>query len=133
MLRAFEYGADDVLGEAAGYLELRARVNALLRRAGGSLEPAKRLQVGPLEIDVPGHSVRLRGRAVCLRPLEFALLVHLAREPARVFARGELLRSVWGFRAGGSTRTVDSHASRLRGKLGAGWVVGVRGVGYRLL
>jgi DNA-binding response OmpR family regulator len=69
--------------------------------------------------------------------MEFELLVHLAREPERVFAKVELLRAVWGYHAGGSTRTLDSHASRLRRKLareGARrWVVNVWGVGYRLI
>ena len=69
--------------------------------------------------------------------MEFELLVHLAREPERVFARDELLRAVWGYRSSGSTRTVDSHASRLRRKLDARrrgrWVINVRGVGYRLI
>jgi DNA-binding response OmpR family regulator len=63
--------------------------------------------------------------------------VHLAREPERVFAKQELLRAVWGYRSGGSTRTLDSHASRLRRKLAADgpqrWVVSVWGVGYRLI
>ena len=68
-----------------------------------------------------------------LRRMEFELLSHLALEPDRVFTRGELLRAVWGFRAQGATRTVDCHACRLRRRLGAaGWVVNVRGVGYRL-
>ncbi len=75
----------------------------------------------------------MSGCEVDLRRLEFDLLVHLAREPERVFTREELLRAIWGYRCGGSTRTVDSHASRLRRKLGHGWVVSVRGVGYRLV
>ena len=68
--------------------------------------------------------------------MEFELLVHLAREPERVFAKPELLRSVWGYRSCGSTRTLDSHASRLRRKLAPddarNWVISVWGVGYRL-
>ena len=69
--------------------------------------------------------------------MEFELLLQLARDPSRVWAREELLRAVWGYRCIGSTRTVDSHASRLRRKLDVDgthrWVVNVRGVGYRLL
>ncbi len=69
--------------------------------------------------------------------MEFELLLCLAREPTRVFTRKELLRSVWGYGSGGSTRTVDSHASRLRRKLALDqtqrWVVNVWGVGYRLI
>ena len=83
------------------------------------------------------REVRLHGQVVRLRRLEFELLIHLAREPTRVFARDQLLRAVWGYRCAASTRTVDSHASRLRRKLDVEgsrrWVVNVRGVGYRLL
>ena len=71
-----------------------------------------------------------------LRRLEYELLVHLAREPPRVFAKQELLRDVWGYPTPVSTRTLDTHASRLRRKLraeGERWVVNVRGVGYRLI
>lgn len=76
------------------------------------------------------------GEPVELRPREFALLVHLARDPARVHAKHDLLRAVWDFRAPGATRTLDSHASRLRRKLASagakGWVCATYGVGYRL-
>ncbi len=135
MLRAFETGADDFMAPPARYLELRARTRALLRRAQWQLAPAHRLEVGPLEIDLDGHAVSLDGLPVDLRRLEFELLVHLAGDPERVFGKQELLRAVWGYRSSGSTRTVDSHASRLRRKLeecGGRWVVNVWGIGYRL-
>jgi DNA-binding response OmpR family regulator len=131
-LRAFEAGADDFFSLSAGLLELGARVRALLRRA--ALRRAPRLiEVGQLSIDVAARSCSVAGIPLLLRRMEFALLLHLARDPDRVFTRGELLAAVWGYRAAGATRTVDSHASRLRRRLGAGaWVVGVRNVGYRL-
>ncbi len=82
------------------------------------------------------HAVRLDGLTVELRRLEFELLAHLASDPERVFGKQELLRAVWGYRSSGSTRTVDSHASRVRRKLersgGGRWVINVWGVGYRL-
>ncbi len=135
MLRAFEAGADDFVARPAHYLELRARMRALLHRVEPTAVSTDRLTVGSLEIDVSGHAVSVDGLPVQLRRLEFELLVHLASDPERVFAKQELLRAVWGYRSSGSTRTVDSHASRLRRKLeayGGRWVVNEWGVGYRL-
>jgi DNA-binding response OmpR family regulator len=132
VVRALESGADDFLAAGAGEAETRARLHALLRRAAQRRGPSP-TRVGELSIDPLARSCSLAGRPVALRRMEFELLAHLAREPDRVFTRGELLRAVWGFRAEGATRTVDSHACRLRRRLGpAGWVVNVRGVGYRL-
>ncbi|HTU78789.1 MAG TPA: response regulator transcription factor [Solirubrobacteraceae bacterium] len=137
MLRAFEAGADDFLGRPATYLELRARLRAVLRRSGCGPGLERLIEVGELAIDARSRSVTLGDRPVELRRMEFELLVHLAREPERVFAKAELLRTVWRYRSGGSTRTVDSHASRLRRKLNTDgerrWVLSVWGVGYRLL
>jgi|GEM_PF-96686 len=137
VLRAFEEGADDFLARPAGYLELRARLRAILRRTEHTAGHGRALQVGPLAIDPNAHAVRLHGHGIHLRRLEFELLLHLAGDPERVFAKDELLRAVWGYQSRGSTRTVDTHSSRLRGKLEANsdrrWVINVWGVGYRLI
>lgn len=90
-----------------------------------------------LRIDTAAHEVTFEDTPVSLRRMEYALLVHLARHPRRVYTKDELLRDVWDFRsATTTTRTVDSHACRLRRKLarvGAnGWVTVTWGVGYRL-
>jgi len=125
-----------VLGAQASELELRARMRALLRRAERRATPAHRLAVGSLQIDLDAYAVSLYGLPVDLRRMEFELLVHLAGDPERVFTKQELLCAVWGYRSSGSTRTVDSHASRLRRKLqrrGGRWVVNVWGIGYRLI
>jgi DNA-binding response OmpR family regulator len=137
MLRAFELGADDYVARPASYLELRARLRAVLRRAGSAGGHSRALRVGALAIDPSARSVTIDGQAVDLRRQEFELLVHLAAEPQRVFRRDELLRALWGYRSSGTTRTLDSHASRLRRKLDLDgsrrWVVNVWGVGYRLI
>lgn len=134
-LRGFERGCDDYLVKPFSYPELHARIGALLRRT--RLRPgAGRLRVGPLEIDPLSRQAWLNEEPLPLSKKEFSLLRALAGEPTRVFTRDELLRGVWGFRSPGATRTLDSHASRLRKKLnrrGAAFVVNVWGVGYRLL
>ena len=110
-------------------------MTAILRR----MQPRQalgRLRVGDLEVDPASREVRLRGRRVELSQKEFALLRALAASPTRVYTKEELLRDVWGFRSMGATRTLDSHACRLRQKLGTGgdrFVVNVWGVGYRLV
>jgi DNA-binding response OmpR family regulator len=140
MLRAFEAGADDFLARPARYLELRARLRAVLRRSESIPGEERCLQVGALAIDLQAHTVTLHGQRLDLRRLEYELLVQLASTPDRVFGKQELLRLVWGYRSCAATRTVDSHASRLRRKLvGADahpperWVINVWGVGYRLI
>jgi len=125
----------DANGKPFSYGELRGRLAALLRR---TQQPRGlgRLRIGGLEVDPPSREVRLHGERVGLSQKEFALLRVLASDPTRVFAKEELLRTVWGFRAVGTTRTLDSHACRLRLKLSARgdrFVINVWGVGYRLV
>jgi DNA-binding response OmpR family regulator len=116
------------------YPELAARIAAVLRRRQGRREGPRR--VGELVIDPATRSVRVEGRPVELANKEFALLRALASDPTRVFSKEELLCDVWDFRSLGRTRTLDSHASRLRRKLDpehARFVVNCWGVGYRHL
>ena len=116
-LRGLERGADDYVAKPFAYPELR-------------------LRVGPLQVDPQSRSVLLHDERVELSQKEFALVRILASDPTRVFTKEELLRSVWGFRSLGTTRTLDSHACRLRAKLNARgdrFVVNVWGVGYRLV
>jgi len=136
VLRAFESGADDFMPTPLGYLELRARMLAVLRRCAPPPDDERTLQVGPLTVDLLARAASLRGRALPLRRMEYELLARMAREPERAFPREELLRDIWRYRSTGSTRTVDTHASRLRMQLRAvdpaPWVVAVWGIGYRL-
>jgi DNA-binding response OmpR family regulator len=134
-VRGFERGTDDYLVKPFSYTELRARLDALLRRARARPRLG-RLRVGALELDPVSREAWVDGEAVHLTNKEFALALRLAAEPTRVFTREELLSDVWGFRAAGATRTLDSHASRLRRKLSLGtrrFVINVWGTGYRLL
>ena len=134
-IRGFDRGADDYVCKPFSYPELRHRVAALLRRADHRTAHS-RLRAGPLEVDPPSREVRLHGERVVLSQKEFALLRTLVAEPTRVFTKDELLRTIWGYRSIGSTRTLDSHACRLRHKLagrGDRYVINVWGVGYRLV
>ncbi len=134
-VRGFAAGADDYVVKPFHYAELAARVGAVLRRRGeGQREGSVR--VGELLIDPATRSVRVGERPVRLANKEFALLRALASDPQRVFTKEELLRDVWGYRSLGRTRTLDSHASRLRRKLdpdGCRFVFNCWGVGYRLV
>lgn len=135
ILRAFRYGADDVIAKPAGYPELRARIGALLRRSAPH-GAGRIVRVAGLEIDTRARSARLEGEPVALTQREYSLLLHLAADPERVFTKDELLNAVWGHRSFAATRTLDSHACRLRDKLARsgdrGWVINVWGVGYAL-
>jgi len=131
-LRALER-CDDYLARPFVYEELVARIRALLRRCPPRSEV---LDLGELIVDRRARRVLARGREVEVSQKEYSLLVKLASDPDRVFTRELLLRDVWGYPGVSATRTVESHASRLRVKLGAagldGWVVNAWGVGYKL-
>jgi len=135
-VRGLSEGADGYLVKPFHYPELLALIGAVMRRRVGPKRGP--LRVGELVVDPVTREVRVGERRVELANKEFALLRALASEPTRVFTKQELLRDVWGFKSLGRTRTLDSHASRLRRKLeeqggGARFVLNVWGVGYRLV
>jgi DNA-binding response OmpR family regulator len=133
-VRAFERGCDDFVPRPFVYEELLARIRAVLRRTAPS--PREVVEAGAIRVDRATRRVTANGEDVTLSGKEYELLLALAADPSRVFTKEQLLRDVWGFRSIGRTRTLDSHASRVRRKLAAAGVeavVNVWGVGYRLL
>lgn len=129
-----ESGADDYIVKPFKPKELVARLRARMRRLD---EPAaEMLSIADVSIDVAGHSVKRGDEIINLTPLEFDLLVCLARKPWQVFSRETLLQDVWGYRHAADTRLVNVHVQRLRAKVEHDpekpeIVLTVRGVGYK--
>lgn len=124
-------GADDYVAKPLGLRELLARIEAVMRRAHCHPVTTQEIHHGPLRIDVSSREVSLDGRTVKLTRKEFDLLLLLASHPDTVIPRKRLLQQVWG--DSWSRRTVDTHVSSLRSKLGASsWIITVRGVGFKL-
>jgi DNA-binding response OmpR family regulator len=133
-VRGLTAGADDYLTKPFHMEELRARIGAVLRRRDRRSDGPRR--IGELIVDPLRRKATIGEREVPLARKEFALLCALAGDPTRVFSKPELMKEVWGYDGSGGTRTLDSHASRLRRKLDpeqSRYVVNCWGIGYRLL
>ncbi len=133
-VRGLDFGADDYVVKPFHYPELRARIGAVLRRAATRRDGPCR--VGEIVVDPALRKAWVGRQEVRLSNKEFSLLRVLASDPRRVFSKRELLEDIWGYRAPARTRTLDSHASRLRRKLDHGegrYVINCWGFGYRLV
>ena len=131
----FEMGADDYIVKPFSMRELMLRIRAILRRSGSDgVATERQLNAGPIIIDCGSHRVTVSGVEIELTSTEFKLLLYLAEHRGRVMQREQLLQDVWGYNFVGDTRTVDTHVTRLRNKLGdAGEMIKtVRGFGYKL-
>ncbi len=135
VVSGLEAGADDYVAKPFKAKELVARIRTRLRRMSvdGSSDT---LAIADLSISVSAHTVKRGGAALPLTPLEFDLLLALAKRPEHVFTREELLDEVWGYRSAADTRLVNVHVQRLRSKVESDpenpkIVVTVRGIGYR--
>ena len=138
---ALDRGADDYLTKPFGMREMRARIGALLRRAGGPAADAEgRLAIGPLVLDATRHEVRVSGREVSLTPREFEVLKVLMGHAGRIVTTGRLLRAVWGTAYDQETHYLHVYVSQIRRKLAAadpdgrltGLISSEPGVGYRV-
>jgi two-component system OmpR family response regulator len=134
-VRGLQAGGDDYLTKPFAFAELLARVQALLRRAGGTPEPT-RLTLGDLSLDLLSRKVERAGQVLDLRPREFTLLEYLLRHPGRVLSKTMILSHVWGYSFDPGTNVVDVLVSRLRDKVDEGFaskmIHTVRGAGYVL-
>ena len=133
---ALDAGAEDYLTKPFGASELLARIRVVLRRSGGTPAPDV-IEVGPIKIDQPRHAVTVAGAEVHLTPIEFRLLLELARQPGRVLTHRQLLREIWGANAVEETHYLRVHMGALRRKIEADparpqWLLTEAGVGYRL-
>jgi len=131
----FEMGADDYIVKPFSMRELMLRIRAILRRSNQETDTTERqVSAGTVVIDCGSHRVTVAGTGIELTSTEFKLLLYLAEHSGRVMQRELLLQDVWGYNFVGDTRTVDTHVTRLRQKLGdAGEMIKtVRGFGYKL-
>lgn len=134
-VEGLDAGADDYLVKPFAAIELLARINALARRPR-TPDIVTQLKVADLEVDLVRRLVRRAGRAIDLQPQEYKLLEYLMRHAGEVVTRTMLLENIWSFHFDPQTNVIESHISRLRGKVDRGFhpelIQTIRGAGYRI-
>jgi two-component system response regulator QseB len=127
-VKGLDAGADDYLVKPFDLDELNARIRALTRRYGGRAGPL--IEHGELTVNPVSHEVSLRGESVILSAREYALLAALLERPGMALSRGQLEEKIYGWGEEVESNTVEVYIHSLRRKLGQGFIVNVRGVGY---
>jgi two-component system alkaline phosphatase synthesis response regulator PhoP len=132
-IAGLEAGADDYIQKPIRPRLLLSRIKALLRRKSSSEDSEKNIiEVDRIRIDPERYEVTLDGQPVTLAKKEFEILHLLCSHPGKVFSREEIFRRVWGYSESIASRTIDVHISKLREKLGGGYIKTLKGIGYKL-
>ena len=130
---AFEMGADDYITKPIKPRALISRINALFRREVKKDPGSSKISIGNLEIDRASYTVKLDNKKIILPKKEFELLFFLAQNPDQVFGRDDLLKNIWGSDVYVLARTVDVHIRKVREKIGDGFIITIKGVGYKFV
>ena len=132
-IAAFEMGADDYITKPIKPRALLSRINALFRREVKKDSGSSKISIGNLEIDRVSYTVKLDNKKIILPKKEFELLFFLAQNPDQVFGRDDLLKNIWGSDVYVLARTVDVHIRKVREKIGDGFIITIKGVGYKFI
>lgn len=132
-IAAFEMGADDYITKPIKPRALISRINALFRREVKKDSGSSKISIGNLEIDRVSYTVKLDNKKIILPKKEFELLFFLAQNPDQVFSRDNLLKNIWGSDVYVLARTVDVHIRKVREKIGDGFIITIKGVGYKFV
>tara|TARA_B110000483_G_scaffold98652_1_gene121028 strand:- start:1768 stop:2466 length:699 start_codon:yes stop_codon:yes gene_type:complete len=132
-IAAFEMGADDYITKPIKPRALISRINALFRRDIKKNTGSSKINIGNLEIDRTSYTVKLDNKKIILPKKEFELLFFLAHNPNQVFSRDDLLKNIWGSDVYVLARTVDVHIRKVREKIGDGFIITIKGVGYKFV
>ena len=132
-IAAFEMGADDYITKPIKPRALISRINALFRREVKKDSGSSKISIGNLEIDRASYTVKLDNKKIILPKKEFELLFFLAQNPDQVFGRDDLLKNIWGSDVYVLARTVDVHIRKVREKIGDGFIITIKGVGYKFV